>query len=726
MALEPDDRNNRQPNQESSTEGGQINRSYPDYEGVVVPAGYETVDAFLEEARYEFQADMDADRENRDAGMDDLHFIGVDQWDPIVRAEREAAGRPCLTVNTLPQFIGQVIGDRRMNKTSIKVVPKIGATVEEAEVRSGIIKSIESFSNAERVYDAAFEDQVSCGIGNYRIAMDYADDDVFEQEIKIQQIANPFAVVWDRMSVDPTGRDAGHCFVQDVMPRKAYEARWGDRFPPPAALTDATVSSMTAGGWMDADTVRITEYWRIVKRKATLAMMKDGSVKDVTGRPEAEYAADVMLDGKGLPVVRDTRRTFAVMYLITGFAILDGPYELPVTRLPIIRVSGREVRIGDKRIRYSLVRWAKDPSRLRNYWRSTAAETLALAPKNQWLAQRKSVKGLEDDFRQAHLTNDPLLIYNDGTEAPKREQGPQLPDAVLREATMNAQDIKDVTGLQDASLGIRSNEVSGKAIMARQREGDVATVIYHDNLHSAIQEGGDVVQQLIPVCYDTTRTLRIIGQDEKIKLVKVNDPMDPKAPDLTKGKYDVMITTGPSYTTQRMESAEAMMEAIQVAPHLMQVAGDLVVEAQDWPGAAAIAERLKKTMPPELVKPEGEPLTPEEARAQQLEDQQKQLQLTAAAEEAELKTKQAQLAIAEAEARVLQAQEDARAAAANADRAESLAEREELELNAAQFHAGADAMDRRPGSRPDSSSSSVATNPGSQSGRRRQRRKPKG
>jgi hypothetical protein len=292
------------------------------------------------------------------------------------------------------------------------------------------------------------------------------------------------------------------------------------------------------------------------------------------------------------------------MHLVTGWKILAGPYEWKLNRLPIIRMAGRTVSVGDKRVRHGIVRKMKDPARLRNFFRSVAAEQLGYAPKSKWIATESAVEGREDTFRKAHLTRDPLLIVNDDTEIGKdiqRIDPPAIEAALLNEAQVNTQDMKDVTGIHDASLGIKSNETSGKAIQARQREGDVANLTYYDHGNHAVLEAGDVINQLIPQIYDGTRIVRIIGEDESSKLVTINDPMNPDSPNIATGKYDVMIATGASYTTKRVEAAEAMMNAIQVYPELMSIAGDLVVKAQDWPGSEELAERLIKTIPPQLL-----------------------------------------------------------------------------------------------------------------------------
>jgi hypothetical protein len=290
------------------------------------------------------------------------------------------------------------------------------------------------------------------------------------------------------------------------------------------------------------------------------------------------------------------------MHLVTGFAILSGPFEYRLDRVPIIRMSGRVVNVQGRRVRYGLVRFMKDPVRLKNFWRSVAAEQLGYAPKAQWIAPQSAVEGREDAFRKAHLSRDPLLVYNDDAQAPPTRLDPPVPQAaLLNEANVNSQDMKDVTGIHDASLGIRSNETSGRAIQARQREGDIASITFYDNGNAAVLEAGDVLNQLISQVYDGTRIIRTIGEDEAVKFTRINDPYDPESPDLSVGNYDVALTTGTSYTTRRVEAAQAMMEAIQVWPQLIQVAGDVIAKAQDWPGADKLAERLKKTIPPQFL-----------------------------------------------------------------------------------------------------------------------------
>lgn len=599
------------------------------------PEGYDSPEDYLKAARETYEADVDADRTNREEALEDKKFAAGEQWDPVVLAQRE--GLPCLKINTVPQFTAQLVGDWRTNRAAVKVVPADNGDTDVASIRGDLIRAIELRSKAVRTYDNAFESMVQCGDGAFQISVEYAGEDVFDQEIRIRPIDDCLSVVWDRMSIDPTGADANHCFVDDNYPRSEFERLWPEANI--GELGDSLRHDLATSGWCDEDLVKVTAHWRIVQRERLLMMFEDGQIHFVTADN-----LDRLTEKHGKPLKsRIAPCRYAQMHLITGFQILAGPFEYRLNRLPVVRMTGRVINIGGRRVRHGLIRDMKDPVRLRNFWRSVNAEQLGYTPKAQWIAPESAVEGREDDFRHAHLTRDPLLVYNDdATAPPQRVDPPMIQSALLNEAAINAQDLKDVTGIHDASLGIRSNETSGKAIMARQREGDVASLTYYDNGNAAILEGGDIINQLIPQIYDAPRVIRIVGEDEATKLLKINDPFDPKSPDLAVGNYDVAITTGASYTTRRVEAAEAMMQAVQVWPQLIQVAGDIVAKAQDWPGAEELAVRLRKTIPPELLEGEtdeqGQPISqgaqiPPEMQAQVQQGQMMLQQQAAALEE---------------------------------------------------------------------------------------------
>lgn len=589
-----------------------------------VPEGYKSEADFLSEMRKEYQADIDYDRINRSQALDDKKFSAGEQWDPIVLEQRK--GLPCLVINSIPQFTAQLVGDWRESRKAIKILATNDEDVDIASIRADMIRAIEVQSRADRVYDSSFESLVQCGDGAFRIAVEYARDDVFDQDIFIRPIEDVHATVWDRFSVDPTGRDAKRVFVDDRMPISEFKRKYPGKDP--SDLIDDTndLQTWNVEGWIDADSYRVTEYWRLIQRRKVIALFGNGKIFELDGTNGEE-----LVEKYGNPVkTRIAWCSYAQMHLVTAFCILEGPFEYRLNRLPIIRMSGRVVNVGGRRVRYGLVRFMKDAVRLRNFWRSVAAEQLGYAPKAQWMATESAVEGREDKIRAAHLSRDPLLVFNDEAvfgQNVQRMDPPVMQDALLNESAVNAQDMKDVTGIHDASLGVRSNETSGRAIMARQKEGDVASLTFYDNGNAAVLEAGDVINQLIPQVIDGTRTLLTIGEDQAPKLIRVNDPMLPGSPDLAVGMFQVTLSTGTSYSTKRQEAAQALMDMIQVAPQIAQIAGDLIATNMDFPGAEKLAKRLKKTVPPQFLedddpdKQQGPQITPEQLQQLQLEMQ---------------------------------------------------------------------------------------------------------
>lgn len=610
---------------------------------------------FLKFIRETYQDDWSADEENREAALEDLKFLAGDQWPDRVRRKRLSRQKPVLTLNRLPAFIGLVVNQRRMNEAAIHVLPDETGDKKIAEIRQGLIRSIEKRNRAQTCYNRAHLNQVACGDGAWKVCLEYADDDVFEQDIKIKPIPNALSVVWDRMSVDPTGADADHVFVEDYYTEREFKRAFPDArvtsFSGDAALT----SEARGEGWFINNTVRVVEFWRMREEMRTLILTQTGEVMDVTDEPQQVWLGLVAVNPEtGRPYVRRSRVRYAEMYVTNGLELLEGPYRMPIPRLPVVRAVGWEVYVGQKVERFGLVRFLKDSQRMHNYWRSVVVEKLMQTPRAKWIAPSTAVEGREQSFRTAAQSDDPLLVYNgDAGTAPQLMPPAQMEEALINEAGMAAQDIRDISNLHEASLGMVSNEVSGKAISARQRVGETGTALYQDNLNLGIEETGRILNKLIPYVYDTARTVRILGTDDREMLQEINTSADNK---LDLGKYDVTIVTGPSYATKRQEAAESMLNMVNAMPQTMQFAADKIVEAQDWPGAEAIAKRLRAQLPPGMV--DEDELSDEERamRQQAAQVAQRKDQIEERSAMAEIAMKEAQAADYQARAQQAQAQ----------------------------------------------------------------------
>lgn len=596
---------------------------------IQLPDDFDDEADFLQHMRKEFYEDISYDRLNREAAIEDLKFVVGDQWDDFVRQRREAARKPVITVNRIPAFIAQIVGARRQSETSIEVVPDDGGTKPIARIREDLIRSIEKESRASIAYDKALENSAMCGIGNFKLDLDYESDDVFDQKIDIVASHDALSVVWDRSLMDPTGRDAGHVFDVDTMTKEQFYRSWPWATPADIVVDVTLRGDLRMNGWIAVDDVRVVKYWRMRTRKRTLALMQDGRVLDITDLTDEKHPSydagkaqealsNIATRKDGSPIMREVDRKYAEMYICSGLDVLEGPYRLEISRVPVFRVPGWEVSIGEFKHRWGLTRFMKDPQRLHNYWRSVWAERLMQSPRAVWIAAAAAVLGREQAFRTSHMSDDPLLIYNDDAPQegkPERLAPAQIEQAFAEMAEISTQDLKDVSNIHEANLGMPSNEVSGAAITARQRVSDTGTVIYHDNLSMAIEECGRTANELIGTVYDTPRIVKTVGTDARTNMVAINQIAKPDT-DITSGKYAVSVRNGPNTATKRIEASENMMTLINAMPQVAAVIADLLVEAQDWPQADEIARRLRLTLPPGLIDPST--MTPEEqARAQQ-------------------------------------------------------------------------------------------------------------
>ena len=630
-------------------------------------------------ARSRMTMAISAFSETRESELDDLRFYAGSpdnqwQWPADVLQTRGAVqgqtinARPCLTINKLPQHVKQITNEQRMNRPGIKVIPADDkGDVEVADVYNGVIRHIEYISDADVAYDTACENQVSYGEGYIRLLTEYCDEDTFDQDIKIGRVRNSFSVYMDPLIQDPTGADARWCFITEDLTKAEYERLYPNAAPI-NTLMSLGVGDQSISQWISENTVRIAEYFYIEYEKATLNLYP-GNVTAFDGTPEDKSLR--MMFGKPLRS-RQSDRKRVKWCKINGYEILE-ERDWAGSFIPVVRVVGNEFEVDGRVYVSGLVRNAKDAQRMYNYWVSQEAEMLALAPKAPFIGYGGQFEGYEQQWKTANTQNWPYLEVNpDVTDGqgnilplPQRAQPPMASSGLLQAKAGASEDIKSATGQYNASLGMSSNERSGKAILARQREGDVGTYHYVDNLARAIRHVGRQLVDLIPKIYDTERIARIIGEDGEPSTVKMNpmqqEPVkkivNPEGVVIDKiynpavGKYDVRVITGPGYATKRQEALESMAQLLQGNPQLWSVAGDLFVKNMDWPGAQDLAKRFQKTLDPKVLADEDNPALV--AANQQMEQMAQQMQaMQAMLENVQQSMEAKELAIKEFEAEV--------------------------------------------------------------------------
>lgn len=542
------------------------------------------------------------ERDNIEAGREDQLFYAGDQWDDAAKAARKK--RPMLTINRLPTTVRQLTGDVRQNTPSIKVLPARDATKEGADIRNGLIRNIEVNSDADACYAIAVENAAIAGQGLFRVVTEYSSNDGFDQDIRIRPIRDPFGGLVDPLAQLPDRSDMEYAFVFERMSKRAFEKAY-----PGKSIGDMPTASIGTFNWMPnagtGESIRIAEYWCKKPVKKTLYLLNDGTVLD-----DPEIVQIGVSKGLKVEREREVEDHEVVSYIMNGKEILSGPHPWPGRHIPICFVPGEEITIDGATRRKGMVRDAKDPQRLYNYARTAAAESIALQPKAPFVLTKDQIKGYEKMWARAGTDNLPYLLVNGGgAQLPQRSQPALGQQGLDSQALISASDMEAVTGIFKANLGAPSNETSGKAILARQREGDTGTFLYPDNLSRAVRYCGTVINDLLGRVYDTERIVRILKEDGSHDMAEINKRVpNPKSPgefltlnDLSAGEYDVVVSTGPSYATKRAEAADAMMSLGRDVPAVGAVAPDLLVKALDIPYADEISERLKKTLPPHIT-----------------------------------------------------------------------------------------------------------------------------
>ena len=651
----------------------------------------EELRVFLQAAQSRFKTVVDAESMLRQNMLEDLEFRASEQWPDNIKSMREQDNRPCLTINRIPQFIRQVTNNQRASRPAVQVHPAGNvANVELSEVVQGIVRHIEDRSDADVAYTTAGDHQVTMGRGYVRVVTDYIDDDPgsLNQEVKIKRVSNPFSIYMDPTAQSPDASDARYAFVVEDIPIAEYRFRFPDSEL--AELSEFTAVGNQKPEWMPEGNIRIAEYFYIeeTREEMVLVLGPDGEQQRYPKALMQSTDPAELPPGVTIIAEREVTTRTVKWALINAVEVLQGNElgtagkEWPGKYIPIVPVLGDEINMNGVTDYRGIVRDAKDPQRMYNYWVSAETELIALAPRAPIVGAEGQFEGHESKWRTANVRNYPYLEYKPRTiggqlaPPPQRQTWEPPIQAMTAAIAQSDNDLKSTGGFNDASLGVRGAQESGKAIRSRQQQDEMANSHYLDNLARAIRQVGRIIVDLIPRIYDTARVMRINGIDEKPRTVMVysgpdnqpNEEQEEQVPasveriyDVASQQYDVTISVGPSFQTRRQEALDSLVQFVQAYPDVFPMIGDLLAENMDWPGAQQVAARLKKSLPPNLQDDIDQSEIPPQVQAkmQGIEKQLKQVMQAYQQAKQALDTDQAK---AQAQVQIKQAELSAKAA----------------------------------------------------------------
>jgi len=568
----------------------------------------------MEQIKSDLDTSIENEKDERTNGQADISFIHGDQWPTDVQNDR--TGRIKLTINKMPTFLDQIDGDLRQNKQGIKVRAVDSVSDDDtATIIEGLVRYIEQASLASRIYAYAGVHTAAGGRGAWRILHQYVDEISFTQEIKIQRIRDPYTVYYDPSAVDEDKQDGNYFFIVEDVSKKAFKKQY-KREP-----IDFDAGDSSHINWMHDKTVRVAEYF-YKKQVGTkkLFLLANGAVKSEV--PE------------GAEVVRSRNVPIHEIWWakVDGTGIIEGPQKIAGTMFPVVLVWGKELCVEGKVEVRGIGRYAKDSQRMYNYWRSAHTELIALAPKQPYILPDTILGPHKTIWDNAANENYPYLLYtpdpNNPSLRPYKEQPTMPSSGMLQEIQLADRDLRDTVGIHKAALGMASNETSGIAISKRETQSDTGQFAYIDNTLASIQTSGRIIVNMIPDIYDIEGTIRILGEDAKEKVITLGrQNLDGKVYDLSIGKYDVIIDTGPSYSTQREELVAKLQALLPALPQdQIAIITDILFDSLDMPGAAEISDRLKKLLPEGMLKEDDMPEKTEQQLMQEQQTKEQQAQ----------------------------------------------------------------------------------------------------
>lgn len=620
-----------------------------------VPADDIERDRIFKLAQERFSRIVSCENKWRESARVELDFVAGEHWTEEQKTERK--GLPCLAFDRIGPSIDQVVNDSRQAPPSPKFIPVGGgADKETAEILQGLLRNVQNDSNADIATETAYTQAVQIGRGWYRVLFEYENDVDFTQRIVIKRVANPFCIYPDPSADEFDYSDMRYCFATEDLDKDVFDDLYGDTIAAANMGNWEALGDKIKNEWFPNGAVRVAEYWWIETTRDYICMLRNGDIMPWENVPNGEIPVNT----------RPVERRKVRMCKICGTGLIvektvddssSGIIEWPGKYIPIIPVIGKEYIKEGKRALRGMIRPAMDGNLMFDYMSSKIAQGVGLAPISQWKVADTAVEGYEKVWSSANRDPFALLKWHardaegNANPAPERISPSVDMSSAIQALSVYDNSIKAVLSTYDPSLGAPGPEQSGKAILARQREGDNAHFDYHDNYARSMRHLGRVFVDLAPKIYTEPRIINIFDPDGKQRQVQINQQTIYKGVsrifDIAGGvlRHDVVVESAPNYATRRQEGVAGMVEMFKMAPAVFVRAIDLLVRMMDIPMADQIADRLR---PPGVQDDTDSPIPP--AVKQQL-DQAMQLvhTLTQALQFAESKERMERLKLSSAE-----------------------------------------------------------------------------
>ena len=556
-----------------------------------------------------------------------IDFIMGTQWLEDESKLFERYNKIPLEVNKLGVLYNHVIGDQIQNTPNLQISPDEDVPVETANIRGALIKNITLNSDTKTVFQRAFGQAVCAGYGAWRAGTEYLHDESFEQEPRIYGFDDPNCCYWDISAKHMTKTDGMFSGFKTRMSRKAFRDLHGKDVE--SQIGSSSITEDATMAFADDDSITIIDDFEKKGKKENIYKLSDGSVvnSDQYGQLEkikVERKRYLLKDGQPVTVFekREVVKYTIKHRQIAGDFVLEET-DFPTKKLlPVVFVDMRSYYTkSGQQITRSFFKDVKDAQRYLNYLATQSAYIMKISRYDQFMAPRKSVAcpDVEQMWRDPSVVNG-ALVYDETTSGLKPEQlrPAELSQSLIQQYERTLMDIQSGTGIYNTQLGEMGNEVSGTAIAGRNRRGAKNTQIPKTSVDIAVAITGEIINEMIPVIYDTQRSLVLPMDQSTEQKVEINRPADPYGlqidNDMTKGRYKIRLKPGVSYEGQKEEALDSFQLVLQAdrSGSVFPMIADLYAENLPLDNNMEIRNRLRTMVSPEIIEAgkTGKPLPP--------------------------------------------------------------------------------------------------------------------
>jgi len=589
-----------------------------------------------------YRQELERQGPNRAMQALDAAYYDNDQWSDEAREELDKRGQAAIAYNVIAQTCNWVIGSEKRGRTDFKVLPRGKEDAKAAESKTKFLKYLSDVNRDPFHKSSAFEDMVKVGVGWLERGAQDADD---------EEVIYCRTESWRNMLFDSTDRS-----LDGKGMRYVIRSRWVDEdiaiayFPDrQAAICNSITSATTVGSYdmLDGDIamdqaeyeredtigstanisvrrkrVRLIEIW--YRMPKMMEKMSGGMFHgDVYDKDNADHKAQIMAGAARVNRKLEMRVHVAVM---TTTALLyndASPYKH--NRFPFTPVWG--YRRDDNGLPYGIIRGLRD---IQDDINKRASKALAILSSNKVIMDTGALPDdwTLDDFAAEVARPDAIIQKNAGKEM-KLDVDRDLAPAHLELMSRNIQMVQQVGGVTDEQMGKSTNATSGKAILARQEQGSLATAKLFDNQRLATQLDGEITLSLVEQYVTEQKEFRITNQRGTPEFVTMNDGLPEN--DITRAKADFVISEADWRATMRQAASEQLTDMIKnLDPQVSLVLLDLVVDSMDIENRDEMVKRIRGIngmKDPDQTEPTPEDIAAQQAKQAQDAQQQQLVQL---------------------------------------------------------------------------------------------------